>query len=107
MMKLLLIVALSACGFTYRDGIAGGAFATTMVLDAIETRIVEHSCNEGNPILGRCGEGVSMWLYFPLITAAAVGAVAATPKGDWRMLLEGVLVGVEVKTVVRNYQVGL
>ncbi len=103
----LLCVGLAGCGgLGYRDAALEGAFAATMVVDAMQTRQITAACRESNPVIGMCGERLSPFAYFPLVAVAHAGISAAIPRGPWRTTWQAFSLGVSVDVVHTNYIAG-
>lgn len=105
-MKLPLILAL--CGVTgclspaqRTTGLAMAA-VTTLAIDWHQTRAITRNCNELNPIIGPCGERVSVDLYFPLVIAGTLVLAAALDRPWGDMVLAGVA-GAEGATIWSNW----
>jgi hypothetical protein len=103
----VLSCAFAGCGgYAYRDAAFEGAFAATMVVDALQTSSITAECRESNLILGECGERVPLAVYFPLVALAHVGISAAIAKGTWRTAWQSFSLGVALKVTHTNYMAG-
>jgi hypothetical protein len=99
---------LASCGgFANRDVALEGAFAATMVVDALQTKAITAMCRESNPVIGACGERASPLVYFPLVALVHVAITASIPRGTWRNVWQAFSFGVAVKAVHTNYSAGI
>lgn len=101
------LVALAACAPVHAgDVIAEASFATVATLDWGQTNGLVRVCGEGSPIIGRCGERFAPNLFFPLVIAAHAAIAFVLPGGWVRTTFQAFTVGVEAKTVWRNWSLG-
>lgn len=97
---LALAAALAGCMPSQRSAAFATVATVTLAVDWAQTRGYVATCREGNPLLGRCGEGIPVDVYFPLVI---VGMLALGPAlGDWESDLYATMAGIEAATVVRN-----
>jgi hypothetical protein len=84
---VLGIMAASCAGWSNRD----------YALEAITS-----NCNEANPILGECGNRVSVGVYFPIALALHAVVSAILPSGWMRTSWQAVTAGVEIGQITHN-----
>jgi hypothetical protein len=99
-------VCLVLCGcvdWSRRDTAREVAFFAVTTIDWHQTQSIAAGCMELNPILGPCGDRVSVGIYFPFMLIAHVTAAAALPR-DWRPSFQAFTIGMESATVVINTQ---
>lgn len=80
-------------------------FATVTMTDWAQTRGIVRVCGEQNPIIGECGGGVPVPVYFPVTMLVHAGVAAVLPP-KWRTAWQGLAIGAELNQTWRNYRNG-
>lgn len=100
----VLSLVLSSCGGWHaQDTVLEAGFVAATALDWHQTLTITKYCNEINPIIGDCGQNVSLNVYFPVVIALHVLASAIIPR-SWRPIWQGISIGGEGGTVLSNYR---
>lgn len=104
MKSSLILLALASCStWTHKDTALEAAFVAVTAIDWHQTETITSRCSELNPIIGKCGDGVPVNLYFPLVIAAHIVIAAVLPAGWFRGTFQGVTLGVEATTTYWNH----
>jgi hypothetical protein len=104
MRALVLCVVLASCShWSKTDTVLEAAFIATTAIDWHQTMSITANCNELNPVIGSCGDGVPPNAYFPM-TFVLHAAVAAALPPRWREVFQGFTIGLEASTTYRNAQ---
>lgn len=107
MRKLLAMLLLTVgCGMTTPEVITQGAVVASLAADYYQTRHITAACQEVNPIIGKCGQGMPPEMYFTLSAGLHTATVWALPQGSWRLLAQLSLLLVEGAVVYHNYRSG-
>ena len=85
-----------------RDTALELAFVAATVIDWNQTTSITADCQELNPVIGRCGNGVPPHVYFPIVLFVHV-AIAATLPRPWREIFQAFTTGIEATTIYRNH----
>lgn len=106
---IVAVLALAACqGWSKRDTALELSYIVPTALDEGQTQWITAHCQEGNALVGRCGDGpVPQEVYFPLTVVVHAAISAAIPQGWWRTTWQALTLGVEAKTVQRNAAEGV
>ena len=107
--KILLAYALCSCAgrqISYKDILMESLFTAETVIDWGQTNTIITHCGEQNPIIGHCGENMQTGLYFPTIIAIHWIMSMIIPDAWISTVFQGVSVGLEGKTIYRNYTLG-
>ncbi len=100
----LVLLSSPACGGWHaQDTALEAGFVATAVLDWHQTQTIVKLCNEDNPVLGECGQNVSVNVYFPVVIALHILASALVPR-SWRPIWQGMSIGGEGGTVYSNWR---
>lgn len=105
MRQLLILPALvaAACGgWSKKDTALELGMIPAVAADWTQTQAITERCSEGNPVIGECGQNVSLGWYFPATLIAHGLISAALPAGWWRTAWQALTLGIEVKTVHSN-----
>lgn len=86
-----------------RDTALEVAALTFTAVDMSQTRDIVRSCDEANPILGRCGENIDYRIYFGAVIVLEM-VVARLLPADWRAPFIGAWAGAEGATVWDNWR---
>jgi hypothetical protein len=76
-------------------------FAITQTIDDVQTHSITKQCAETDPIIGVCGKGVGVDVFFVSSVVLHV-AVAAVLPPKWRTVWQGVTLGLQVDNVYDN-----
>lgn len=96
----------SACAqWRPRDTAMASAFVLEEVVDLVQTQAITRDCAEGNPVLGRCGENLSVDLYFPVVVGANL-LIGALLEGWWRTGFQGASIAVQAQVLAANWRAG-
>lgn len=99
---VILTILINGCGAWSTGNIAmEGAYGASMVYDWHQTVSITHNCSEINPVIGRCGDRVPPWAYFPLAMMVHISAVSML-KGGYRTAFQGIFLGIEMSTIFWN-----
>ena len=104
MKKFALVLALLAScgGWSKKDAALELGLMPAVAADWTQTEWITAHCQEGNPLIGACGQNVSLGWYFPATLAVHALVSAALPQGWLRTTWQAFTLGVEVKAVQRN-----
>lgn len=117
---LVIALVLSACAnaprFNTTDKVLQSGVAASFALDYTQTRKIVRDGLERNPLMGRCGghvqvEGadctavMSPEVYFLGVFAVHTAVMHALPR-PWRNAAQGLTIGVQSRSIERNYQAG-
>lgn len=103
MRSLLTIVALAGCApWTKQDTALELAFAGAAAIDLRQTVDITANCEESNPMIGKCGNEVPPFAYFPVAIAVHAAIAALLPR-TWRTVFQSFTVGLEVSTIASNH----
>lgn len=107
-MAALASVALSACtpSWTAKDTVLEAAWIATIAIDWHQTMTITGECNEENPVIGSCGDGLPPAIYFPMTLALHAIVARALPQ-PWRLLFQAFTLGLEVSTIWGNSMSGV
>lgn len=98
----LLAFFIYGCGAWSAGNLAmEGTYVASMAVDWDQTVGITRHCVEVNPIIGRCGQRVPPWVYFPLAVFLHVG-VAGALRGEYRTAFQGTTLGIELATIFWN-----
>lgn len=107
MKALALALVISACtpaDWRTQDQGMEGISLTLLATDWGQTvQDVTTSCNEGNPIIGECGQRVSPNVYFPVVMVTSMVISRLLPP-YYRDVFQGALIGAEMTTVQSNWR---
>ena len=95
-----MLAFLVGCGWTPRQHALATAAVGGLAADWAQTRDIVRTCQEHNPLIGPCGEGIPVDAYFPLTIVATLAVGAA--MGEWRDVLFAGVAGVQWSTVYAN-----
>lgn len=105
---VLLAVALAGCGrlatIDRYDVAAEAVMAGALAVDGVQSARAERWCVESNPLLGNCGGGMAIPVYFAGVAVLHAAVVVLLPPGRWRTAFEAFTLGGEGATVYRNRQ---
>lgn len=107
MKNLILLTALASCtpaDWTKKDQGMEGASLIILATDWGQTiQDVTPSCNEGNPVIGECGQRLSPNVYFPVVMVTSMVVARLLPP-YYRDFVQGALIGAETATVWDNWR---
>lgn len=106
----LVLVLLCGCvrpgqGWQPHATVLAGVYAASALVDEQQTEYITRECTEANTIIGRCGEGVSPRVFFPVIVGLTVGA-ASVLREPYRTILLAAQASASVHANVWNWQAG-
>lgn len=102
MRAIAIALAFAACTPTQRTTALALSSTTFIVADWYQTQGITAACQELNPIIGACGERVSVNTYFPVAIAAHLTVGLLLPA-HWRDVWFGAVAGAQVSTVWSNW----
>lgn len=103
-MRLALLACLVLAGcydWHQADTIRELGYAAESGADMLESVSITRGCHEENPVLGRCGESMSPYVYLP-VTAALHAFISSVLPADYRRAWQDVTLGIEGGVVVGN-----
>lgn len=102
-MRTLVLTLLVACTPAQRTAALALSSSTLIVADWHQTHDITRDCREANPILGECGERLSVDVYFATALVAHLGVGLLLPR-DWRDVWFGAVAGAQLATVWSNWR---
>jgi hypothetical protein len=81
------------------------AHAAAVTADAATTYNAVGNCTEANPIIGQCGRGVPIPVYFMAYQALHTAIVLTLPPGKARTIVQAVTLGTEAHAAYRNVMI--
>lgn len=108
MIRFLLLTCLVGCAnYSTADKVVTGTFVASIAVDWYQTNEALDNCDsyyEANPILGKCGEKVPTYIYFPVTTALILTGSHFLPQ-KWRSAALGLITGFQANTVYHNFKI--
>lgn len=108
MKALIILTLLGGCsGWSKRDVALQSAFTASLAVDWVQTQDIISDCVESNPVLVSpdCGVRVPSAFYFPAVAILHATAVHLLPS-DWRPLVQGFSLGIQLSALHLNYSYG-
>lgn len=82
------------------------AFLIPATVDELQTMKITSLCRENNPIIGRCGQNVSVGMYFFTAEVLHIGVALLLPP-KWRRWWQGLTAGGEISIAWNNHADGI
>jgi hypothetical protein len=104
---VVAIVALQGCvRWNKTDTVMAGIGVAESAVDLYQTsRYIVPACDEQNPLIKKCGQGISPGIVIPVGALLSVAAAAVLPP-KYRRYWLGAYIGIEGATIWSNHENG-
>ncbi len=102
-MKALILALLVACTPAQRVTGLALASSSSILIDWHQTHDIAPRCLESNPVIGECGQGLPVNIYFPVVLTAHLAVGYMLPE-HWRIAWFAAIGGMQASTVWSNWR---
>lgn len=110
--SLVIVAVLASCATLLptreeeKFAIGEAVFQIPAAIDEMQTLTITAECRENNPIIGKCGQNMSVGVYFFTASVLHIAVSWALPP-KWRRWWQGLTAGGEISIVWNNHGDGI